>query len=140
MSDEHDGEVGQEDWPELLKELSVILGPKVTLRLAKECGGLDSVRIPATPDGNVHLWRRVLTAKQFELVCNEYGGQHLSLPRGVFVQLSKRRVLELHAQGLNNRQIALQVRCGERYVRRILESVGTKSRFVSPKQLSLLDR
>lgn len=129
----------QQDWPDLLKELAELLGSDVALRLAAECGGLDRVPIPRKPNDDKHLWRRVLTAEQFALVVKAYGGQYLSLPRGVYLVLSKRRILELHEQGVNNRQIALQVRCSERHVRRTLESVGAKS-VGDPRQLSLLDK
>lgn len=125
------------DWPDVLRRLAELLGGDVALRLANECGGLDKVAIPHAPTPG-HLWRKVLDEEQFAKVCAAFGGERIWLPRGRFVQLAKRRILELHEGGASLRQIALQAQCSENYVRRVLGNVGAK-RHDDPRQRKLFD-
>lgn len=115
-----------QDWPPLLRELAELLGAEVALRLGQECGGLDNIQIPQTVTAN-HLWRRVLDEAQFKKVVDHMGGQYVYLPRGTHTAMAKRLVLDLHEQGLSNRQIALRAHCSERYVRKVLSDIGAKA-------------
>lgn len=114
------------DWPPLLQRIATIIGPELTLTLADRCGGLDNVYIPHNASGNSgHLWASVVGQEHFARICAELGGERVHLPRGAFVELRKRRILELAEKGgLSRRQIALQCRVGERYVRRVLNGLS----------------
>lgn len=110
------------DWPNILRRLVGILGKADTLKLASVVGGVDRIYIPREPTQS-HLWRRVLGDEQWRAVVAELGGEHVALPRGVFIQLRKREILELAEQGVPHREIALRVHVGQRYVRRVLHGL-----------------
>lgn len=110
------------DWPEALLRLEAVIGRDKTIELADAFGGLDRIYIPREPT-EAHLWRRVLGDELWRAVVAAFGGERIDLPRGVFLQLRKRQILDLAAEGVPHRQIVLRVRCTERYVRRVLEGM-----------------
>lgn len=107
------------NWPDVLRKLAEILGSEVALRLAHTCGGITETRVPLSPTDS-HPWKDVLDDEQMAKVCEAFGGERLYLPRGHFLRLAKRQIIELHEQGLGYRQIGLRAGCTERYVRMVL--------------------
>ena len=112
-----------QDWPQMLGCIAELIGPELALTLARECGGIEKVYIPRKPNPE-HLWVIAIGPKAFRVLAKVYGGEYVSLPRGHYVTLQKRRIIELAQTGLNRRQIALRCHVTERYVRRTLAGLG----------------
>lgn len=111
------------DWPTLLQRFAAVIGPERTLELARKAGGLDRVHIPLKPT-KTHPWSKLLTATEWAAVCAAFGGEKVRLPRGVYVELRKRQIMEMAAQGVPHGKIALHAQVTERYVRRVLSGLG----------------
>lgn len=120
-----------EAWPDVLQELAKIIGPESTLRLARECGGLERTYIPHEPTAD-HPWAKVLSAEHWSKVVEAFGGQRVDLPLGTFVRILKRDIMALAEQGVPHRQIAIRLRTTERHVRRVLQ--GLNIRREDPRQ------
>jgi hypothetical protein len=129
----------RETWPELLAELAELIGEELTLRLARSEGGLDRVYIPKRPTEG-HAWARVVGEEAWTLIVGRYGGQQLALPRGSFLRLKKREILELSEQGLAPTEIARRVGAAVAYVRRVLGTgVGRRRAAVDPQQTKMFE-
>lgn len=122
------------DWPEMLRRVRDLIGTELALKLANDCGGLERLHIPRTPQPT-HPWLRSVGREAFCKLAQAFGDQRVSLPRGAYLTLQKRRILELHEQGMAHQEIALTCRVGERYVRRVLALVGR--RRADPRQMKL---
>lgn len=109
-------------WPNLLREVAEVVGPEAALRLAYECGGIEGVYVP-TEFNPEHPWCRAMGPEQFARLARVFGGQRVNLPRGSYVRLAKRRIYELHDEGLSKREIALTLHVTVRHVRRVLEGM-----------------
>jgi Mor family transcriptional regulator len=58
-----------------------------------------------------------------------FGGEMVDLPTGRYMyRLLKAEIIELAEKGSTHREIAIQVRCSERYVRRVLHDVDLPQR------------
>lgn len=121
------------DWPNLLKQIAELIGAELALKLSYECGGLDSLYIPHKANA-AHPWAKAVGEPAFARLCKALGGERVSLPRGMYVKLQKRRIIELAEGGASTRSIALACHVTERYVRRVL--VGL-SRAPDPRQMKL---
>jgi hypothetical protein len=121
------------DWPNLLKQIAELIGAELALKLAYECGGIESVYIPNKPNA-AHPWSAAIGEAAFAKLCKALGGERVSLPRGMYVKLQKRRIIDLAEGGASTRSIALTCHVTERYVRRVL--VGL-SRAPDPRQMKL---
>lgn len=110
--------------PPMLQRLAELIGTDKTLLLADSFGGLERLYIPHEATTG-HLWCSVLTVGEWQKVVAAMGGERVDLPRGVFVELKKVAINELADKGMRHRQIALRVRCSERYVRGVLKGMPT---------------
>lgn len=137
-----ESEVDISEWPELLRSLVKLIGERLTRELAAKCGGIAATYIP-TKINPKHDWAKVLGEEAWAKVVETYGGQRLELPMGARLGVPmKRRILELAAAGLSNREIARKLHVGERWVRRVVNDVDgiapTRQRGLpDPRQLGL---
>jgi hypothetical protein len=125
--------------PDGLQRIADLVGLEKAMYLASKQGGLTNVYIPQSPNTQ-HAWRALLGDDAWKKVCQAFGGQRIHLPLGSHADLKKVAILDLAEQGLNNRQIALQLRVSERYVYQLRSSIGTPSRrgpSIDPRQLGL---
>ncbi|MBX3231458.1 MAG: hypothetical protein KIT84_24495 [Labilithrix sp.] len=123
---EHVAIPDRDTWPDSMLALSDLIGPELTLKLTDACGGVDA-HIPRKPTASAsHPWAEVLGETAWSKVCAAFGGERFSLPRGTRTKLQKRRVYELHSEGVSNRQIAVQLRITARYVRLLLNRAGLR--------------
>lgn len=123
-------------WPTMLARVARIVGRDAALRLARAVGGLERVRIPLEP--TPHPWSRVLTEAEWHAVVAQLGGERVDLPRGVYIQLAKVRILELAEAGeLSHREIALRCHVTERHVRRIVADLPFRHVPRDRRQLGL---
>lgn len=106
-------------WPDVLRRIAELVGDELALELAAREGGLDNFYIPRVADPT-HPWAEIVGAEAWAKIVGEYGGERISLPRGMYRDLKKVAILELGEQGLSHREIARRVRVGERYVRRVM--------------------
>lgn len=116
------GSVPLDALPPFLQRLVALIGTERTLLLADRFGGVERLYIPNEPTKH-HLWRAVLDEAEWRKVVAAMGGERVDLPRGVFVELKKVAILNLAAQGMKHQQIAIRVRCAERYVRGVLHGM-----------------
>lgn len=130
MTDQRDA---YSDWPQVLKQIAELVGGELALRLAFDCGGLDSLYIPHRANAT-HPWAQSIGPEPFARLCKAFGGERVSLPRGAYVRLQKRCIIEMAQTGATTRAIALQCHVTERYVRRIMMGL---SRGPDPRQLKL---
>lgn len=109
-------------WPKGLVAIAEVLGPERALALAKAFGHGDPVYVPKRPVER-HPWRAVLTKEEFDAMVEAFGGTRIEIPRGTFVAPKKLAILRLIRQGeLSTREIAAEVGCAGRYVRRIFRN------------------
>lgn len=113
LKDEYSG------WPETLREVAEVIGREPALKLASECGGID-IYVPSEPETPRHIWYVSVGAEAFAKLARVFGGQRVQLPRGVYVDAARPRILELAAKGMTKRRIALTLKVTERYVRMVL--------------------
>lgn len=114
-----------ETWPAGLEAIAEVIGPELTLRLADRFGGVEHFYVPKSPTTG-HPWAAVIGEPAWEQLCRAMGGQRINLPRGQFVQLKKRLILELaETEGLSHRAIALRTRSTEGYVRGVLRGISS---------------
>lgn len=124
------------DWPDTLRAIADLIGPELALQLAEDCGGVD-IYIPRTATPG-HLWARCIGIKAFEKLTQVFGGERVSLPRGRFLLLRKRQIIELAEEGgLSNQEIALRARTTERNVRRVLRAANLRAHRVDSRQQKL---
>jgi hypothetical protein len=125
------------DWPEGLLALARVIGPESTLKIAEQFGGVEKFYIPrlANRVGLHHRWTKILNDAEWRKVCKVFGGQKISVPRGAFLVLKKRLIIDLAADpNLSHRTIALKVGVTETYVRMVLAGLEFPAH---PKQLEL---
>lgn len=103
-----------EDVGGLLAEIAELIGAEAAGRLCRACGGV-SYYLPAKPKPT-HPWAQVVGLEAMEILCAQYGGSRLTLPKGDNAA-KRRRVLQLLREGrLSVRQIAIKAGVTERYV------------------------
>ncbi|MCL2779446.1 MAG: hypothetical protein FWD73_15750 [Polyangiaceae bacterium] len=110
---------------EPLQRLAWLIGQDRFADLCDACGGLDTVYIPKRLTMG-HPWLRVLTIEEWAKVTTAMGGERIFLPRYFTRAQKKVDVLTLAERGLTTRQISLEVKVGERYVRRVLAGLDVK--------------
>lgn len=110
-------------WPVGLRRLAEIIGPAAAVKLAESFGGEEDWYIPKTATIG-HPFVSVIGLDRLEALSASMGGTTIEIPRGVFRDLKKARILE--ATG-TNREIARGVGATQRYVRRIRNSIGDDS-------------
>lgn len=127
-------------WPDGLRRIADVIGPELALRLAEHDGGLDKVYVPRSPRAN-HPWMELLGEQALAKLARALGGDRIDIPRGTHIALKKRRIIDLAASGISHRQIAREVRVGERYVRRVLAAgdvpVVKRGKPEDPRQLKM---
>lgn len=111
--------MSSEHWPESMTRIAEVIGEEATLRLVAAYGGVKGVYIPRGSNTG-HSWSRVVGQENWDLLCARFGGRSLDLPRGVFIKLKKQAILELGAEGVPQRKIALRLGVTERYVSHVL--------------------
>jgi hypothetical protein len=107
------------------QRLAGLLGHDRFLALLDACGGLDHMYIPRRATSG-HPWLRVLTTEEWLKVTNAMRGERVFLPRYFTRSQKKVDVLTLAERGLTTRQISLEAKVGERYVRRVLAGLDMK--------------
>ena len=115
-----------------LRQIADLIGPKATLALCRNLGGL-TYYIPKTAKDN-HPFAAVVGKDALDKLCQSYGGERLDLPRGE--NAYKRAMVAglLKQGGLSVREIAKQVGCTERFV-----SMVRNERGKAMKPLPLFD-
>lgn len=101
-------------WPRGLQELAQRIGAKAAVALSEAIGGVETY-IPKTPDPG-HRLVAVVGLEVLQALVRHYGGQNLFIPRGVYRDLKKVKILE--ATG-TRRSVALAAGVTERYVYRV---------------------
>lgn len=120
-------------WPTTLREVAEVIGRDAALRLAQECGGvLIYVPTEVHPE---HPWCIAVGEEAFAKLAHAFGGQRIDLPRGSFIRLAKAQILEMAAQGMSTRAIAMKLHVTQRHVRRVLEGMTIVAN--DPKQMKL---
>lgn len=124
----------RDTWPEILRRFAELIGDTATMAIARHSGGVERFHIPkhARPG---HPWAELIGLEEFEKLCRAFGGEKLDIPRGHFIRLRKREIIELHERGLSHRQIALRTESTQRYVRSVLSGGGAPA--VDPRQAKL---
>ncbi len=102
-------------WPVGLRRLAEVIGPAAAVRLAEAFGGTEGNYIPMTAKID-HPFVAVIGLDRMEKLCEAFGGRDLDIPKGVFRDLKKSRILD--ARG-SSREVALRVGATQRYVRRV---------------------
>lgn len=110
-------------WPIGLRRLAEVVGPAAAVKLAEAFGGEEDWYIPKTATVD-HPFVGVIGLDRMEALSTAMGGTTIEIPRGVFRDLKKARILE--ATG-TNREIARGVGATQRYVRRIRNSISDDS-------------
>jgi hypothetical protein len=116
-----------------LRRLAEIIGPAGALKLREQFGGQEDFYIPKTPR-ITHEFTPVIGLDKLELLCAEFGGQRIDIPRGAYMHLKKALIADM---GGSNRAVAHAVGATQRYVRRVR---GELRDTTPPDQLDLLDR
>lgn len=119
------------EWTAGAERLVEIIGPDATMKLIERFGGEMRTYVPQKPSVT-HRWLAVLSREDFEEVCAEFGGKHISLPKHATVDLKKRRILELLERGASVRKVAKACNTSERYVYSVASGLGA-----DPRQLHL---
>lgn len=105
-------------WPIGLQRLAEVVGPAAAVRLAEAFGGTEDNYIPkkATVD---HPFTVVIGLDRMEALCAVFGTQRIEIPRGTHRDMKK---VAIHNASGTRKQIALQVGCSQRYVRKVLNA------------------
>lgn len=126
------------EWPPILRTLARTIGHERTMQLADAFGGVP-VYIPHDYRAN-HLWAPLVTELEWQTVAAHFGGDTITLPRGLYLRTTKRLIHELIEQGRSPREVAMQLRIGVSHVYRVLRDSGTKPPPpFDPRQLRLFD-
>lgn len=112
-----------------LDDIAGVIGFTPTLRLVAWYGDVSAqlyVPSAASPD---HDLARLIGMQAFELLCREWGNEHLAIPtmQAYHEDCRNRKVKDLLEKGHSPREIARYVDVGERRVQQIrvlLEQVG----------------
>ena len=112
-------------WPIGLRRLAEVIGPAAAVRLANVLGGVENVYIPKKARID-HEITAIIGLDRMEDLCAEFGGSQIEIPRGVFRDLKKTRIMD--ATG-SNRDVALRLGCTQRYVREIRSQVRDDNQF-----------
>lgn len=115
-----------ETWPTGLEQIAEIIGPELTMKLTERFGGTHKFTVPKNPEcgSKRYPWADVIGKDAWVKLCAALGGQKVSLPRGQFISLKKRQIIELaESTDLGARQIALRCHATEQYVRMVLSEV-----------------
>ena len=135
-----DDEREMQDWPDILRRLAHAVGRELVLKLADRFGGVHGLWIPREYN-TAHLWAAIIPEKKWPAVALVCGGTRVSLPRGVYLQLRKRRILELAEQGVHPREICLTLGVSQRYVERTIAGLGfTRRRWTDPRQIDMFGK
>ncbi|WP_316978031.1 hypothetical protein [Shumkonia mesophila] len=106
-------------WPVGLRRLAEIIGAAAAVALAEAFGGEEDWYIPKTAAVD-HPFVAVIGLDRMEALSAAMGGTTIEIPRGVFRDLKKARILQ--ATG-TSREIARGVGATQRYVRLVRNSL-----------------
>jgi hypothetical protein len=126
------------DWPQGLVAIADVVGPDLTLKLVEKFGGVEKYFIPRLKNsrGYYHPRASILGDVAWQALCKKLGGQKINLPRGCYLKLKKKMIIDLAAdRTISHRTIALRAQVTETYVRIVLQGLGAPS-----EQLDLFGR
>ncbi len=115
-------------WPRGLADIARLIGAKEAMVLGDAVGGVPTY-IPKHPDA-LHPLTRHISLDALKKLAKAYGGQTIVIPRGVHKNLKKVAILD--ATG-SRRAVALQLKCSERYVRKVANEVRPPDLFTVNK-------
>lgn len=115
-------------WPRGLADIAKLIGAKEAMALGDAVGGVP-IYIPKNPDA-LHSLTQHISLDALKTLAKAYGGQTIVIPRGVHKNLKKVAILD--ASG-SRRAVALQLKCSERYVRKVVNEVRPPDLFTVSK-------
>lgn len=74
------------------------------------------------------MLRSALTDDEWRALVAAFGGRRIAVYRGTYESPAKPRVFDLAERGLSNAEIARELKCSERHVRRVLSLVGPQAK------------
>ena len=104
-------------WPIGLRRIAEIIGPAAAVRLADAIGGTEDNYVPKQPT-ITHPFVPIIGLDRTELLARAFGGKRIDIPRGVYRESVKARIIDAGPQR-PAREVALEARCTQRYVRMI---------------------
>ena len=111
---------GLKSWPQSLRAIAEVIGPAEAVRLAEKVGGVMDVYIPRRPT-RTHLYLQAIRNDSFDALCQAFGGQHLTIARGVYRHLKKDAIATTPG---STRQVAIAVGASQRYVKKVRAELG----------------
>ena len=122
--------MSNEHWPKGLREIALVIGDEAALILAGEIGGV-SFYVPEKAKEK-HWLVDLIGLDVMVKLCAVYGKDYLTVPQGAFLDDKKGQIKKLWETGAHSkRQIAIQTKSTERYVRFVINGHG------GPKQGTL---
>ena len=115
-------------WPRGLADIARLIGAKEAMVLGDAVGGVPTY-IPKHPDA-LHQLTRHISLDALKKLAKAYGGQTIVIPRGVHANLKKVAILD--ATG-SRKTVALQLKCSERYVRKVANEARPPDLFTVNK-------
>lgn len=120
-----------------LDDVAAVIGFSATLRLAAWFGDGGNLYVPEKINAEQVL-ARLIGVSAAQRLCDEWGGEHLALPRlTAYEDDVKRRVVgRMLEQGFSTREVSTHIRISERRIQQIareLESAGLIEVIVSRK-------
>lgn len=120
-----------------LDDVAAVIGFSATLRLAAWFGDGGNLYVPEKINADQVL-ARLIGVSAAQRLCDEWGGEHLALPRlTAYEDDVKRRVVgRMLEQGFSTREVSTHIRMSERRIQQIareLESAGLIEVIVSRK-------
>lgn len=111
-----------------LDDVAAVIGFSATLRLAAWFGDGGNLYVPEKVSADQVL-ARLIGVSSAQRLCDEWGGEHLALPRlTAYEDDVKRRVIgRMLEQGFSTREVSTHIRMSERRIQQIareLESAG----------------
>jgi hypothetical protein len=120
-----------------LDDVAAVIGFSATLRLAAWFGDGGNLYVPEKINADQVL-ARLIGVSAAQRLCDEWGGEHLALPRlTAYEDDVKRRVVgRMLEQGFSTREVSTHIRMSERRIQQIareLESAGLIEVLVARK-------
>lgn len=109
-----------------LRELADLIGLEPAMALCRAQGGISHY-IPQTPRPD-HPFVAILGQETWRVLCANYGGTRLDLPRGEYAFKRQQVQHLLRTSDLSVRQIARAAGCTERFVSKLRGELAGKSR------------
>jgi len=106
-----------EGWPQGLKDIAHAASPEAARALAEEFGGVP-IYVPKSPDKSCKLVPYI-GLDALEQLSAVYGGDWITVPRGVRTGNKRKDVLDLLNDGLSFRETAIRAKVSLRYVAKV---------------------